>query len=118
MHDKILIRDFMLDASIGIYEHEKKAPQPILVNAEIAVKAGPHPEDEIEHVLSYEHVVRDISALVESRHFNLVETLAEEIASLCLKDPRALAVVVRLEKTECFKNIAGVGIEIARQKSS
>lgn len=114
MHDKILIRDFMLDASIGIYEHEKKGLQPILINAEISVKAGPHPADEIEHVLSYEYVVKDISSLVKNRHFNLVETLAEEIAALCLKDPRALGVTIRLEKTRCFENIGGVGIEITR----
>lgn len=117
MHDKILIRDFTIDASVGIYDHEKKNLQPVLINIEIVVASGPRAEDEIEHVLSYEHVVKDVSALVKSRHFNLVETMAEEVAALCLKNPRALSVTVRLEKTKCFEEIAGVGVEITRRQS-
>jgi 7,8-dihydroneopterin aldolase/epimerase/oxygenase len=75
--------------------------------------AGPM-SDEIDHVVSYEIVVKKIEAIVAAGHVNLVETLAEKFAEACLRDKRVLAARVRIEKPDIIPNARSVGVEIER----
>jgi dihydroneopterin aldolase len=85
----VRVRDLVLSASIGIYDHEKQAPQRVCVNVELKVREADAPlGDDIANVLSYEDIVNGIKAIVAGGHINLVETLAERIAEFCLADPR------------------------------
>jgi dihydroneopterin aldolase len=58
-----------------------------------------------------------VRALVAERHVNLIETLAERIASLVLEDRRVREVSVRVEKLDIFPDAASVGIEIVRKSA-
>ncbi len=49
------------------------------------------------------------------RHINLVETPAEEIAELCLANPRVVVVRVKVEKLDVEPDAAGVDVEIERR---
>jgi dihydroneopterin aldolase len=48
---------------------------------------------------------------------NLVETLAERAAALCLADPAALSVRLRVEKLDVYPDAASVGVEIVRARA-
>jgi 7,8-dihydroneopterin aldolase/epimerase/oxygenase len=111
----VFVRDLDLMALIGIYDHEKIKPQRIVVNVDLSVQevAGPM-SDEIDHVVSYEIVVKKIEAIVAAGHVNLVETLAEKFAEACLRDKRVLAARVRIEKPDIIPNARSVGVEIER----
>jgi 7,8-dihydroneopterin aldolase/epimerase/oxygenase len=111
----VFVRDLDLMALIGIYDHEKVKPQRIVVNVDLSVQevAGPM-SDEIDHVVSYEIVVKKIEAIVAAGHVNLVETLAEKFAEACLRDRRVLAARVRIEKPDIIPNARSVGVEIER----
>jgi 7,8-dihydroneopterin aldolase/epimerase/oxygenase len=111
----VFVRDLDLMALIGIYDHEKVKPQRIVVNVDLSVQevAGPM-SDEIDHVVSYEIVVKKIEAIVAAGHVNLVETLAEKFAEACLRDKRVLAARVRIEKPDIIPNARSVGVEIER----
>ncbi len=79
----VRVRDLVLPVSIGIYEHEKQAPQRVCINVELKVREGDGPiGDDIANVLSYEDIVNGIKAIVADGHINLVETLAERIADI------------------------------------
>lgn len=116
---RILVRDLLLMSSIGIHEHERLAPQRVRINIEMAVRDGSGPvEDDIRQVVSYEDVISGVKALIAAGHINLVETLAERIAALCLTDPRVETVRVRVEKLDVYAEAASVGIEIDRSRTS
>ena len=72
-------------------------------------------DDDITNVVSYEYIVNDIEGLINSGHFGLLETLAEKISKICLKDERVLNVTIKIEKLDVFKNARSVGIEIYRE---
>jgi dihydroneopterin aldolase len=111
----VFVRDLMLDALIGIYEHEKVKPQRIVVNIDLSVHEGPNAaDDDISHVVSYEIVVKKVEAIIAEGHINLVETLCEKIAAACLKDKRVAAARVRIEKPDIIANARSVGVEIER----
>jgi dihydroneopterin aldolase len=113
----VFVRDLELQAPIGIYEHEKKKPQRIIVNIDLSVQEGSG-DDDISHVVSYEIVVKKVEAIIADGHTNLVETLCEKIAAACLKDQRVMAARVRVEKPDIIPNARSVGVEIERSKST
>ena len=111
----IFVRDLALIAMVGIYEHEKKHPQRILVNIDCAVQEMGGPlEDNIKNVVSYEKVVKDVKSIVHDGHVNLVETLAEKIAAKVLRHKAINRVRVRVEKLDIIPEASSVGIEIER----
>ncbi|MDP7543999.1 MAG: dihydroneopterin aldolase, partial [Alphaproteobacteria bacterium] len=71
--------------------------------------------DDIANVVSYEDVISGIKDLLARGHVGLVETLAEEIADICLDDGRVRVVRVRVEKLDVFDEAVSVGVEIERQ---
>ena len=92
------------DASLGILDHEKSAPQPIQVDAELNL--GPQAllprDDDILHVLDYRKVRRIIIDECTAGHVNLLESLIGKLAHRLLQLPGVLGVRVRIAKLEIF----------------
>jgi dihydroneopterin aldolase len=115
----VFVRDLMLTALIGVYAHEKENFQRIRINLDLAVKETPSAvEDRLADVVSYEDVVAGVRDIVSNGHVNLVETLAERIAGMCLKDARVNAARVRIEKLDVFEDAISAGVEIERSRSN
>ena len=111
----VFIHDMVLPCSIGVYSHEREAPQRVRINLDLAVRESSSAiNDSLANVVCYEDVADGIRAIVGRGHVNLVETLAEDIATLCLEDIRILSVRVRIEKLDVFEDTQGVGVEIER----
>jgi dihydroneopterin aldolase len=111
----VFVRDLEIVASVGLLEHEKRYEQRIVVSVELAVRDDyDGVSDRLGDVLDYGKVVDDIVRLVQSGHVNLIETLAERIATQCLADTRVERVRVRIEKPEILPSCRSVGIEIER----
>lgn len=115
---RVFVRDLVLPALIGVHLHEKDGRQRVRINLDMQVaEDGIAVSDQISDVVSYEEVVNDVRVLVAGGHINLVETLAEEVAALCLKDNRVHSVKVQIEKLEVFGDAESVGVEIERRNS-
>ncbi|UCH73282.1 MAG: dihydroneopterin aldolase [Rhodospirillales bacterium] len=116
-HYRIRISDLVLPASIGVYDREKEAPQRVRINVALTVAEHGRPfGDKIENVVSYEDVIAGIRAIIARGHINLVETLAEEIASMCLDDRRVVRARVAVDKLDVERDAAAVGVEIDRAR--
>ena len=114
----VFIRDLMLTCLIGVHKHERKKPQRIRINLDLAVtEQSVISTDRLADVVCYEDVADSIRSIVSNGHVNLVETLAEKIASKCLEDRRIKATRVRIEKLDVFKDAASAGVEIERFSS-
>lgn len=113
----IFIKDLELMAVIGVYDHEKIKQQRVVANIDLTVQEKPEITDRIEDVVCYHDVVKKIQTICVQGHVNLLETLAETIASTCLEDKRILAIRVRLEKPEALREAVSVGVEIERLQS-
>ncbi len=116
MTTKIFVRNLKTDLLIGIHDHEKKKKQPVVVTVEADVDIGTGISDDIENTVSYSPIVLGIRQLASSGHINLVETLAEKIATLTLNDKRVREVMVRVEKTTAYDDTDSVGVEIRRKQ--
>ena len=115
MMDRVIIRDLVVGAKLGIYTHERHGTQPVRFNIELEVTPHHAPlQDVIGQVVNYDTVVRRVQAIVAAGHINLVETLAERVAAMCLEDQRVVTARVRVEKLAAIPEAASVGVEILR----
>jgi 7,8-dihydroneopterin aldolase/epimerase/oxygenase len=116
---RMFVRDLVLPCSIGVYPHEHLAKQRIKINVDLLVLENPGPRnDDLANVVSYDTVIAGIKALLDRGHINLVETLAEAIAELCLAEPRVIQARIGVAKLEVEPAAAGVGVEIERRRSA
>ena len=92
------------DANLGILEHEKTAPQPIQVDAELSLGTQPlmPSDDDINHVLDYRKVRQIIITECTAQHVNLLETLIGKLAHRLMQLPGVLGVRVKIAKLEIF----------------
>ena len=112
---RVFVRDLVVPWHIGVHQHEREGPQRVRVNLDLAVRESSRPlDDKLANVVCYEDMVEGVRRLVDEGHVNLVETLAERIAELCLADARVRTATVRVEKLDVFADVAAVGVEIER----
>ena len=114
---KVLVRDLVLPARIGVYQHEKLATQRVRINMELVCTEHPAIKDELSNVVNYADLVEQVRAIVDEGHINLVETLADRIAQACLVDRRVQSAKVRIEKLDVFPEAESVGVEIERVRN-
>lgn len=120
----VFVRDLRIAARIGVTAHEKRGPQPVRINIDLAVEddgarplsRSPVGCDRLERVVDYEPIVGAVRQIVAAGHVGLAETLAERIAEAALADPRVISARVRVEKLEVFADVAAVGVEIERRR--
>ncbi len=114
---KVFVKGLKLDASIGAYEREKLAAQPLRIDLELEVIEPASPAgDRLEDVVCYNRLTEGIKAIIAEGHIKLVETLAERIADLAIAHPMVLAVSVRIEKLKAIAEAEAAGVEIMRTK--
>jgi 7,8-dihydroneopterin aldolase/epimerase/oxygenase len=120
----VFLRNLILDAHIGIYSHEHRGTQRVRVNVDLAVSdegatdpARAVGADSIHRVVDYERVANAVRALIAAGHVKLVETLAEQVAQVCLSDPRVLTARVRVEKLDILPEAESVGVEVERHRA-
>ena len=114
---KVFVRDLVLAARIGVYQHEKLASQCVRINLELICTEHPAINDDLSNVVNYADLVERVRGIVAEGHINLVETLADRIAQVCLEDRRVQSAKVRIEKLEVFKEAESVGVEIERTRN-
>ncbi len=115
--DIIFLRELKVETLIGVYEWEKRVPQTLQIDLEIALPDSRACEtDDINDALNYADIVRHIQSALASRHFNLLEALAEHIAQIIIKDFKAPWVKVSVAKLQAIRNCKMVGISIERGK--
>lgn len=113
---RIALEDLLLTMGIGIHAPERAAPQRVRLSVWLHCRYPARPEDRIEAVVDYDFLRHDILALVAGRHFDLQESLVEEVAALALRDPRVVRVRVKSVKPDVYPD-ATIGCEIERHRS-
>lgn len=111
----LFVRDLELDCAIGVHPHERERRQRVVVNVALTLaEPGAAHRDSIAAVVSYEDIVEGVERLARGGHVNLVETLAERIAALCLRDRRVRRAKVRVDKPDVYERASSVGVEVER----
>jgi dihydroneopterin aldolase len=115
---KILIKDLTLDLKLGYYDFEKEKKQKVKFSLEVDYEdKKPTSDKDIKSIVNYDKIVKLITKLVKNRHYNFLETLAEDVFDKLFKDKRIDKIVLQIEKLEILKQCTSVGIQISKKRS-
>jgi dihydroneopterin aldolase len=115
---KILIKKLILDLKLGYYVFEKEKSQKVKFSLEIDYEdKKPTNDKDIKSIVNYGQVVKLITKLVKRKHYNFLETLAEDVFDVLFKDKRIGKIMLQIEKLEIIKECASVGIQITKKRS-
>jgi dihydroneopterin aldolase len=111
---RIFIRHLQIEASIGVYDWEKAAMQPVLLDLEfgLASELACH-TDRLADAIDYSAVVGRLRQLATARHYELVEAMAEAMAMAVQQEFGVPWLVLTLSKLAPFPG-AEVGIVVER----
>ena len=115
---KILIKELTLDLKLGYFDFEKNKPQKVKFTLEIDYRdKKPTNDKDLKSIVNYDKIVRLIKKLVKNKHYNFLETLAEDVFNEIFKDKRIDKITLQIEKLEIMKNCSSVGIQISKKRS-
>lgn len=117
--DTIHLRQLKLACIIGVESRERRIRREVMVSVSLHgdfQKAGRR--DRLEDAVDYAAIWARIVAMAKDSRFHLIEALAQEVADLCLAEPRIAAVDVTVEKPRAFSGHGSVAVEIRRTRAS
>ena len=108
-----------VDCIVGIYEHERKTVQTLIVDVELDYDfAAAAASDAIADAVDYDGVAKAVAALAERRRFQLIETMAEECAAMLLtRVPQAIRVKLEIRKPAAVPAAACSFVRVERTRS-
>jgi FolB domain-containing protein len=115
--DKVIIKDLKVRGILGIHDWERVTPREIVINVTLYTDTRPAARtDDISDCVDYSAMAKKIRAHTESAARMTVEALANDLAELCLQEPKVRKVVVRVDKPGAVAEAASVGVEVERAR--
>jgi len=100
---------------IGIWDWERAAKQTVIIDLDMASdNARAAASDDITDAVDYKAVSKRLEQFVGDSQYQLVETMAEEVARLLLEEFGLTWVRVRINKKGAVRNARDVGVVIER----
>lgn len=117
MADKIYIRDLALRCIIGVYPEERRDKQDVIINIVLECDhSAAAKSDQLTDAVDYKEIRKTVIKLVEASEFNLIEKLADQIARVCLQNPKVLKVTVTVDKPAALRFAKSVAVEVTRNR--
>jgi dihydroneopterin aldolase len=100
-HDRIVLRGLLGHGHHGVYPEERERGQPFVVDVTLTLDLGPAARsDDVTDTVHYGELAQQVVAVVEGEPVQLVETLAQRVADVCLSRPLVQQVEVTVHKPE------------------
>ena len=115
--DTIFIREFRVEAWVGIYEWEKQRPQTLEMEIDIGIPGNEVGRtDNIHDTVNYGEVVSRVQAELAGRKFKLLEALAEHVCGIVTSEFKAPWVRLSVAKLGHIRNLRKVGVVLERRR--
>ena len=114
--DKVFVKNLVVPCNIGVTGEERLKKQNVIVDIEVFCDlscAGA--TNDLSKSISYSEVQEKVTNLILNSEFKLLESLAEAVASLILKNSLASKVDVSVRKKK-YAEKPMMGIEISRDR--
>ncbi len=112
----VIVRNLEILLSIGVHDHEKVAPQRLLVSVEAEMGGDADQRDHIDATLDYDRICDFIRGLAHDRHVELQETVARRVLDFTLALPGVDSVTVETRKPDVFTDCDYVGARLSARR--
>jgi len=117
--DQISLRGLRVHGHHGVLPTEREQGQEFVIDVDLEVdNRAAASTDDLDDTVDYATMADRIAALVSGEAVNLIETLAERIAAVCLSDSRVRAVTVEVHKPHAPVDVAfdDITVRIRREQ--
>lgn len=118
--DSVFIEGLEVEALIGVYDWERRTPQPLLLDIGIEFdNRAPAADDALALTVDYAEVCAETRRHIETTAYALLETFLERLAAhLLTQFPAAHAFVLTVRKPAAARALgcAALGIRIRRAR--
>jgi len=116
--DTVFVRALTIEAILGVHPWERENVQPVRISFAMTTDVRQAAQtDRIEHAIDYSAACTRVAALAREGKFQLVETLAEHVAQLLLREFPVQRVRVEVEKPAAIAAADSVGVSVERRRS-
>jgi dihydroneopterin aldolase len=116
MADKILVEGLEVRCIIGTLPRERKTKQTLSIDLEFPVSVRRAARrDNLKDAINYKKIADRTAEFVSTSRFYLIETLAENLAQILLREFQLKELLLRIRKPAALKNAKSVGVEIVRK---
>lgn len=116
--DIVYIAELIVPTRIGVFDWEQQIQQNLVLDLELATDvARAAASDDIRDAVNYKAVADRVTALLQSRPYQLIETVAETVAATLLAEFGVSWVKVKVAKPRILRGAREVGIVIERRAS-
>jgi dihydroneopterin aldolase len=114
---KVIIKDLLLNFAIGYYSAEKAKKQNVKFNIELNYTDQKNLNDkDIKSIVDYGRIIKVIKNMTKNKHYNFLESLADDLFDELFKDERIDKIKLKIEKLDAIREAASVGIEITKKR--
>jgi dihydroneopterin aldolase len=115
--DTIFLHDLRIETIVGIWDWERKIRQTVSIDLEMGADIRrAAASDHIDDTLNYKKVAKRVQQFVGESEFQLVETMAERIATMILEEFDIPWIQVRVNKPGAIRGAKDVGVRIRRSR--
>jgi dihydroneopterin aldolase/2-amino-4-hydroxy-6-hydroxymethyldihydropteridine diphosphokinase len=117
--DYIVLTGLKVRCIIGIFDWERKQKQDVLIDLKFPCDTPTASRrDNISDTLNYKKIAKTTISFVEKSRYQLIETLAQNLADLLLKGFNLREIHLSVSKPGAVRGSKNVGIEIHRDASN
>ena len=114
---KVIIKDLLLNFVIGYYSAEKAKKQNVKFNIELNYTDQKNLNDkDIKSIVDYGRIIKVIKNMTKNKHYNFLESLADDLFDELFKDERIDKIKLKIEKLDVIREATSVGIEITKKR--
>ena len=114
---KVIIKDLLLNFVIGYYSAEKTKKQNVKFNIELNYTDQKNLNDkDIKSIVDYGRIIKVIKNMTKNKHYNFLESLADDLFDELFKDERIDKIKLKIEKLDAIREATSVGIEITKKR--
>ena len=101
MSDRISLHGLRVRGHHGVFDFERRDGQDFVVDVDLELDLSPAAaSDDVADTVHYGELAGRLAAVIAGEPVNLIETLAERLAAVCLADDRVAAATVTVHKPQ------------------
>ena len=116
--DTIAVRGITAHAHHGVYDWERERGQTFRVDAVLELDTAPAAAgDDLDRTVNYAELAQRLHAVLTGEPVNLLETLAQRLADVCLGDPLVDAAEITVHKPEAALGVPSDDVTVTIRRT-
>lgn len=113
----VFIEGLKINTVIGVYDWERVIKQELIIDAKMHCDmTEAMASDDVNHVINYKTVCEDIETICHETQAELLESLADKIATHILTVYPCHKIDLTIKKPGAVKQASSVGVQIVRER--